>query len=135
MSELNGLIAGTTLRVGLTTAYLADPMPTLSTQMITSDYVIVNENRIVLDMAMVDVGTFNLCGRETLEFQLALSDVPGLDMSMLDFSTGNRVTSVSLLAGSEVAASALIDTTVRDSQHRLFYKFDNDTDMSITYTI
>lgn len=110
-------------------------MPTLSTQMITSDYVIVNENRIELDMAMVDVGTFNLCGRETLEFQLALSDVPGLDMSMMDVSTGNRVLSVSLLAGTEVAASALIDTTVRDSQHRLFYKFDNDTDMSITYTI
>ena len=135
MSELNGLIAGTTASVGDITDYLADPMPTLSTQMITSDYAIVNENRIVLDTAMVDVGTFNLCGRETLEFQLALSDVPGLDMSMMDVSTGNRVTSVSLLAGTEVAASALIDTTVRDSQHRLFYKFDNDSDMAITYTI
>ena len=40
-----------------------------------------------------------------------------------------------MLAGTEVAASAIIDTTVRDSQHRLFFKFDNDSDMPIEYTI
>ena len=56
-------------------------------------------------------------------------------MSMIGLSTGNRVLSVSLLAGTEVAASALIDTTVRDSQHRLFYKHDNDGANPITYTI
>ena len=56
-------------------------------------------------------------------------------MTMMGVSTGNRVLSVSLLAGTEVAASALIDTTVRDSQHRLFYKHDNDTANPITYSI
>lgn len=66
---------------------------------------------------------------------MALSDVSGLNMAETDVSTGNRVLSVSLMAGVEVAASATIDTTVRDSQHRLFYKFDNDDVGSITYTI
>ena len=40
-----------------------------------------------------------------------------------------------MLAGPEVAASALFDMSVRDSQHRLFYKFDNDSDTPQTYTI
>ena len=117
------------------TLYLGAPDPTLSTQTITSDYLKVNDDVIMLSMATVNVDTFILCPGETLEFQLALSDVSGLNMAMTDVSTGNRVLSVALLANSEVAASATIDTNVRDSQHRLFYKFDNDDVGSITYTI
>ena len=47
----------------------------------------------------------------------------------------NRVLGVELTAGGDIVASDLSDGSVRESQHRLFYKFDNDTLFPIEYTI
>ena len=81
ITALNMSIAETTMTAGENTDYLADPMPSLSTQMLTSDYVFVNDSRIMLDAEMNNIATFTQCSFETLEFQLALSDVPGIAMN------------------------------------------------------
>ena len=112
-----------------------DLEPLVAAQQIVADYVETNATDIVLDAETVLVGEFNVCPGETLEFQLALSTLSGLNMAMDALGSENRVTSVQLLENSEVAASALIDTSVRDSQHRLFYKLKNETPMVIEFDI
>lgn len=91
----------------------------------------------MLELATNDVGSFNLCDGETLEFHLAMSDEPGLQlMDAANFSSDNKVISVKLVEDTtEVAVSNVTDTIVRGHQHSLFYKYTNDTGMPITYTI
>ena len=88
----------------------------------------------MLDSPTNEVGKFTLCGLETLDFHLAMSDEPGING--MDFSTDNKVTSISLLEdGNEVATSNVTDTVVRGHQHTIFYKFTNPTSDMIEYTI
>ena len=87
-----------------------------------------------METAANTVGTFTLCGLETLDFHLAMSDEPGINNMM--FSTDNKVTSISLFEdGTEVATSNVTDTVVRGHQHTIFYKFTNPGSSSIEYTI
>lgn len=87
-------------------------------------------------MTTNEVGSFNLCDGETLEFHLAMSDEPGIQMDGSTFSSDNKVTIVKLVEDStEVAVSNVTDTIVRGHQHSLFYKYTNDTGGPITYTI
>ena len=91
----------------------------------------------MLEMTTNEVGSFNLCDGETLEFHLAMSDEPGVNaMDGTMFSSDNKVINVKLVEDStEVAVSNVTDTVVRGHQHSLFYKYTNDTGMPITYTI
>ena len=114
-------------------------LPALQGQLVGKDYIEINRNRILLDQATSDppIGAFNVCIGETVEFHLAMSDEPGLDMNDSSiFSTDNKVTGIQLLAdGIEVAVSNVTDEVVRGHQHSLFYKNTNDTGMPIAYTI
>jgi hypothetical protein len=82
MDDVEMMVRMTGLQITMNEEALSDLQMETASQTITSDETFVNNADIVVMALDTELGTFDLCPGETLEFHLALSDVAGLDTSM-----------------------------------------------------